>query len=329
MPEPQMSVLVVGSVAYDSVKTSAGERTDSLGGAATYFSLAASYFCPVSMVAVVGDDFRDEHVEMLRSHDVDTFGLVRKPGKTFRWSGVYDTEDVNTRETLDTQLNVFADFSPELSPAQRRTPYVFLANINPELQLDVLGQMEVRPKMVALDTMNFWIEGSEAALMSVVRRADVVFVDEGEARQLASERNLVRAARRIQNMGPATVVIKRGEHGVLVLQQDGSLFVSPTFPLETVVDPTGAGDSFAGGFVGYLAATGDLSPDRIRRAAVLGCVMGSFNVESFSTERVDSLTHEEIETRFRSLADLSHFPPLGAAERLPSRNKRYHEVGNA
>ena len=316
-----MSVLVVGSVAYDSVKTAAGERRDSLGGSATYFSLAASYFCPVSMVAVVGADFRPEHAGMLESHRVDTAGLARRPGKTFRWAGVYGTEDVNTRETLDTQLNVFADFSPELSPSQRRMPYVFLANINPELQLNVLDQMEARPKMVALDTMNLWIEGNEAALLSAIRRADVIFADEGEARLLTGESNVLRAAKHIRGLGPDTVVIKRGEHGALVHQGD-SLFASPSFPLETVVDPTGAGDSFAGGFVGYLAATGDLSPGGIRRAAVLGCVMGSFNVESFSMERLDALTPEEIEARFRSLTQLSRFPPLGAGESLPSRNGR-------
>ena len=316
-----MSVLVVGSVAYDSVKTAAGERQDALGGSAAYFSLASSYFCPVSVVAVVGEDFSPEHVQMLQDHRVDTAGLVRRPGKTFRWSGVYGAEDLNTRETLDTQLNVFADFSPELAPEQRRQPYLFLANIDPELQLDVLDQMEERPRLVALDTMNFWIGGKQTALRRVVARADVLFVDEGEVRQLADEMNLVKAAKVILGLGPRTVVIKRGEHGVLLFQGD-SIFAAPAFPLEGVVDPTGAGDSFAGGFLGYLAATGDTSADGFRRAAALGSVMGSFTVESFSMERLGMLTRDDIESRFRSFVRLSQLPLLEVGQTLPWRNNR-------
>jgi sugar/nucleoside kinase (ribokinase family) len=314
-----MSLLVVGSVAYDSVKTHAGSRDGALGGSATYFSIASSYFAPVSLVAVVGEDFRPEHLELLKSHRVDTSGLEHRPGKTFRWAGVYGAEDVNIRDTLDTQLNVFADFSPELSPAHRSQPYLFLANIDPVLQMDVLGQMSESPSLVALDTMNYWIEGKSSALSRVIESTDVVFMDEGEARSFAAEVNLVRAAKRILSLGPSALVVKRGEHGVLLFNQ-GSMFAAPAFPLENVVDPTGAGDSFAGGFMGYLAATGDLSDNGFRRAAILGSVMGSFTVESFSADRLGSLTRHDVEERFRALTDLSRFGPLTEEESLPWRD---------
>ena len=316
-----MSVLVVGSVAYDSVVTPAGSRDETLGGSATFFSLSSSYFTPVSVVAVIGEDFQPEHVELLESRRVDTSGLDRKPGKTFRWSGVYSAEDVNARQTLDTQLNVFADFSPTLSADQRRTPFLFLANIDPELQLNVLDQMENKPRLVGLDTMNFWIQRKNSGLRKVLKRVDALFIDEGEARDLASEVNLVRCARHISSLGPKTVVIKRGEHGVLLFHGD-SMFASPALPLESVVDPTGAGDAFAGGFMGYLAATGDLSPEGLRRATVLGSVMGSFAVESFSLDRISSLTGADIEARFRALVDLTRYTPLEAGESLPLRDGR-------
>ena len=316
-----MSVLVVGSVAYDSVKTPVGSRDDALGGSATYFSVSGSYFTPVSVVAVVGDDFRQADVELLESRHVDISGLERRPGKTFRWSGVYGAEDLNSRETLYTQLNVFADFAPELSPEHRRQPFLFLANIAPELQLDVLGQMNSRPRLVALDTMNFWIEGSKASLRKVIEAVDLLFMDEGEVRSFAEEPNLVRAAERITDMGPSAVMVKRGEHGALLFK-DGKIFLAPAFPLERVVDSTGAGDSFAGGFMGYLAANGDLSTDGFRRAAVVGAVMGSFAVESFSLERISVLTQDEIEGRFRALTDLTRFAPLGENESLPWRDSR-------
>ena len=315
-----MSVLVVGSVAYDSVETPAGSRSEALGGSATYFSIASSYLASTSVVAVVGEDFREEHIELLQAHRVDTSGIERRPGKTFRWTGVYGTEDVNTRETLDTQLNVFADFSPKLRPEARRLPYLFLANIDPQLQMDVLGQMDARPRLVALDTMNFWIDGNRAALAAAVESVDVLFMDEGETRSFSGEANLVSAAGRILSLGPTTVVVKRGEHGVLVFRS-GSIFAAPAFPLEHVVDPTGAGDSFAGGFIGYLAATGDLSEQGFRRAAVLGSVMGSFAVESFSADRIGSLTRQDVQTRVQTLTSLSQFAPLKNGESLPWRDE--------
>ncbi len=311
-----MSLLVVGSVAYDSVRTGAGSRHDALGGSATYFSIVSSYFAPVSLIGVVGEDFRVSDVDLLRAHKVNTTGLERSPGQTFRWSGVYDAEDVNSRETLDTQLNVFADFSPRLGDDHRAIPYVFLANIDPELQRDVLDQMSERPRLVALDTMNFWIEGKKSQLADVVELVDVLFIDENEARMFSGESNLIHAARAIMALGPHTVLIKRGENGVLLFN-NSSVFVAPAFPLETVVDPTGAGDSFAGGFMGYMAATGDISPRGLRRATVLGSVMGSFCVEAFSVERVSSLTRDQIEDRYRAFADLSYFEPLGEDEMLP------------
>ena len=313
-----MSVLVVGSVAYDSVVTPAGSRDDALGGSATYFSVSASYFTPVSVVAVVGDDFRPEHTAFLTEHRVDLSGLERREGKTFRWSGVYGAEDVNARHTLSTQLNVFAEFSPTLGPDHRRSPFVFLANIDPDLQMDVLGQMESAPKLVALDTMNYWIERKSSRLRRAIQDVDVLFIDEGEARSLASEVNVVRSARRIMGLGPKTVVIKRGEHGVLLFQGD-SIFAAPAFPLEEAVDPTGAGDSFAGGFLGYLAASGDLSADGFRRATVTGSVMGSFAVESFSLDRISTLTRQDVEDRFRAFERLVRFTLLGSGDTLPWR----------
>ena len=313
-----MSLLIVGSVAYDSVATGAGSRKDALGGSAAYASVAASYFTPVGIVAVVGDDFRAHDLELIRSHGVDTGGLERRAGRTFRWAGVYGAEDVNTRETLDTQLNVFADFDPVLRPEDRRRPYVFLANIDPELQMSVLRQMEVRPRLVALDTMNFWIEGKGDALRQAVEQVDVLFVDEGEVRGLTGEANLVRAARAVLEMGPSAVVVKRGEHGALLLQGD-SLFAVPALPLESVVDPTGAGDSFAGGFLGYLAASGDLGHAAFRRAAAVGSVMGSLAVESFSLDRTAALTGDDIRDRFGSLTELCALPPPVDGKALPLR----------
>ena len=311
-----MSVLVVGSVAYDSVETLAGSRDEALGGSATFFSISAGYFAPVSVVAVVGEDFRPEDLDLLGRRRVDISGLERRSGKSFRWSGAYSAEDVNERTTLDTQLNVFADFSPTLSPSQRRSPYVFLANIDPDLQLQVLEQMESKPRFVALDTMNFWIEGKKSSLRRVVSKIDALFVDEAEVREFSGEANVVKATRRVMDLGPTVVIVKRGDHGVIVFDGE-SAFAAPAFPLESVVDPTGAGDSFAGGFMGYLAATGDLTAGALRRATVLGSVMGSFAVESFSVDRLSSLAEADIESRFRALTDLSRFDALADDETLP------------
>ena len=301
-----MSLLVVGSVAYDSVRTPAGSRERALGGSAMYFSVAASCLTDVSLVGIVGEDFEEAHVEMLESRRIDVSGLEYAAGKTFHWSGVYSTEDVNQRETLDTQLNVFEEFKPSLNAKHTESEFVFLANIDPALQLLVLEQMERRPKLVALDSMNFWIDGRRDDLDRIVREVDLFFLDEGEARSYAGEANIVRAARRIQEMGPRTVVVKRGEHGVLVFDGD-EVFSAPAFPLDSVVDPTGAGDSFAGGFMGLLAATGDTSHAGIRRAAIVGSVMGSFAVQDFSADRLTSLTKNDIRDRFDNFIKLTQF----------------------
>ena len=311
-----MSLVVVGSVAYDTVSTPFGRRESALGGSATYFSIAASYFTPVSVVAVVGDDFARGDVDLLEARGVDTSGLERAPGSTFRWAGEY-SEDLNSRVTLDTQLNVFANFSPTLASGHRSAPYLFLANIHPALQLDVLRQMEPRPRFTALDTMDFWIDGSRADLSRIVSEVDVLFMDFGEIRSFARESNVLLAARRIQSMGPRAVAAKRGEHGALLF--DGSsAFAAPAFPLESPVDPTGAGDSFAGGFMGCLAASGDTGPDALKRAAMVGAVMGSFAVESFSADRLSALTRDDIANRFRQLAEITRFHD-SAGDDLPWR----------
>ena len=316
-----MSLLVVGSVAYDSVVTPVGSRRMALGGSATYFSIAASYFADVGLVGIVGRDFQERHIALLESHGVELSGLERVDGKTFHWSGVYSTEDVNRRDTLDTQLNVFDDFSPVLNEAQRRSDFAFLANIDPALQLDVLGQMDSRPSLVALDSMNFWIEGRRADLDRVVGEVDLFFVDEGEARSYAGEANIVRAARRIQGMGPRVVVVKRGEHGALLFDGD-DMFAVPAFPLPSVVDPTGAGDSFAGGFMGVVAATGDISNAGLRRAAIVGSVMGSFTVQDFSADRLASLSGDEIRDRFDRFIELTAFGGFDSGAGFPLRAKR-------
>jgi sugar/nucleoside kinase (ribokinase family) len=311
-------LLVVGSVAYDSVKTPAGTRERSLGGSATYFSIASSYFAPVSLLAVVGDDFLPRHVALLKAHAIDVTGLNRQPGETFHWSGAYSDEDANQRETLDTRLNVFADFRPDLAESHRGAGYLFLANIDPELQLEVLEQMKARPRLVGLDSMNFWIEGKRPHLDRIVEAVDVLFMDEGEVRSYSGEPNLLRAARRIHDAGPRTVVIKRGDHGVLV-SNEGALFSAPAFTLDRIVDPTGAGDAFAGGFMGLLAATGDLSDRGVRRAAALGSVMGSFTVEDFSADRLASLTRADVVQRFEAFVRMTQLEAFQEGESIPWR----------
>ena len=268
----------------------------------------------------MGDDFAAEDRELLTAHDVDVSGLQTLPGRTFRWSGEYNFEDVNSRKTLDTQLNVFADFEPELTLQHRKQPYLFLGNIQPELQLNVLDQMDDRPQLVAADTMNLWIEGEREAVTDVIRAVDVLFMDESEVRLFTGEANIVKAAKSILGLGPRTVVVKRGEHGVIQFMGN-SVFAAPAYPLESVADPTGAGDSFAGAFMGYLAATGDLGPAAFRRAAVLGSVMGSFAVESFSLDRLRALTLPDLMARFQELTQLSSFDGLSETETLPWRQE--------
>jgi sugar/nucleoside kinase (ribokinase family) len=296
-------LLVVGSVAIDSIITPFGSRERSLGGSATHFSVSASFFTDVGVVAVIGDDFTDEDEAVFHERKISIENLQRiAGGKTFRWAGEYGF-DLNVAKTLDTQLNVFADFHPKLPPELRRTPFLFLANIDPELQLDVLHQMSERPALVALDTMNFWIKGKREALLRVLREVDVVTINDAEARQLAGEPNLVKAARGIAAMGPRTVVVKRGEYGALMIA-DGAFFIVPAYPLESVYDPTGAGDTFAGGFMGYLASQARDDGSAMRRALVYASVMASFTVEDFSLNRLGRLRADEIGQRYAAFQDL-------------------------
>jgi sugar/nucleoside kinase (ribokinase family) len=295
-------LLVVGSVALDSVETPFGKVQEVLGGSATYFSYSASFFTQVRLLATVGNDFPRDHVQLLSNRGVDVAGLKTSTGRTFRWKGEYGY-DLNEAKTLDTQLNVLAEFRPSLDERLRKVPFLFLANIDPELQLDVLHQMSGRPRLVALDTMNFWIQGKRDALVRVLAEVDVVTINDGEARQLAKEPNLVKAARTIASMGPRTVVVKRGEYGAM-LMTDGAFFMVPAYPLESVFDPTGAGDTFAGGFMGYLAGQDDVSPAAMRRAMVNGSVMASFTVEDFSLNRLTRLDPAQIAERYRAFHDL-------------------------
>jgi sugar/nucleoside kinase (ribokinase family) len=302
-----VSLLVVGSVAFDSVRTPFGAVEAVLGGSASYFAVAASYFASVQMVGVVGEDFPSEHETMFRRHGIDTQGLRRQAGETFRWRGEYGY-DLNEAHTLETHLNVLAAFQPDLPEAYRATPYVFLANIDPELQQRVLEQV-TSPKFVACDTMNFWIEGKLEALKATLQRVDYLMINEAEARQLAQEANTIRAGRLILKMGPRAVIIKRGEYGALYLT-DNACFFAPAYPLEEVFDPTGAGDSFAGGFMGALARSDSLDEQAIKRAIIYGSAMASFNVEQFSLQRLQSLTVDAIEQRVREFHALVTFETL-------------------
>lgn len=297
-------VLVVGSVALDTVHTPYGECTDGLGGSATFFAAAASFFAPVRVVGVVGEDFPMDQLRFLRARSVDLTGLQIARGRTFRWIGHYGT-DPNARRTLDTQLNVFADFRPVLPEAYRDTAYVFLANIDPALQLEVLHQMR-SPNVVACDTMNFWIEGAPGVVMDVLRSVQIVILNDAEVRQLADDPHLIRAARKVLDMGPEVVVVKKGEHGAFMVSSD-RFFTVPAFPTESVVDPTGAGDTFAGGFMGYLARTGSLEEGMLRRAMVYGSAVASFAVEQFSVERLKTLTYSEIVERCRMFRKMTAF----------------------
>ena len=299
-----MSILVVGSVAFDSVKTPHGEVTDAIGGSATYFSAAASFFAPVSIVAVVGQDFSHDALNFLHQRGVDLTGLVVAEGSTFRWAGEYEP-NMNDRQTLDTQLNVFAEFRPVLNDSHRECPYVFLANIDPELQSEVLQQVN-RPKLVICDTMDFWITGKKESLLHTLSQVDVLIINDSEARQLADDYNLTRAANHILDLGPRGVVIKRGEHGATLFTRD-SYFAVPAYPVLSVTDPTGAGDSFAGGFVGYLAKMDDPSDAGLKRAMIYGSVMASFNVEDFSVQRLEILQENEIEHRLEAFKEMLRF----------------------
>lgn len=299
-----MSVVVVGSVALDSVETPFGKVEEALGGSAVYFSLAAGHYTDVKLVGVVGSDFPRKHVDLLRSRGVGLEGLRVERGETFRWAGRYDF-NLNDCETLYTRLNVFATFDPELPDSYRDAAVVFLANIDPELQLDVLGQVR-RPWLRAMDTMNYWIAGKRDAVTAVMRSVDLVIVNEAELRQYAGTYNLLAAAREILSLGPKALVVKKGEYGA-VLFADSTYFVAPAYPLEVVRDPTGAGDSFAGGFLGYLARERSLTNDALKRALVHGSVVASYTVEDFSVGRLISLQQREVAERYEEFRKFTYF----------------------
>lgn len=310
-----MNILVVGSVAYDSVQTPEGSNRHQLGGSATYFSIASSYFTRVGVVAVVGKDFAAQDFRLLEDHQIDTTGLETDSGETFRWSGRY-ADDLNSAITLETRLNVFERFKPSLPESHRRAPYLFLANISPDLQHAVLDQMSSRPRLVACDSMNLWIDIAKPRLLELIEKVDVLMINEAEARQLTGLRSLVGAAGALLKRGLKALVVKRGEYGAVVFHGDFT-FAAPAYPLAKVVDPTGAGDSFAGGFMGYLAAVDDTGAEAMRRAAVAGSVMASFTVEDFGVGRLKSLRPQEINARFNAFVDLTRFHPLGGGQGLP------------
>lgn len=299
-----MSLLVVGSIALDTVQTPFGTATDALGGSATFFTAAAAAFAHVQVVGVVGEDFPEEGMRFLEGCNADLAGVERLAGESFRWSGVYSF-DLNSRDTLDTRLGVFADFKPSIPEKFRDAEWVFLGNIDPELQIDVLNQIR-KPRLVACDTMNFWIEGKREKLLELLGRVDLLLVNDSEARELSGDHNLSRAARWIQSQGPRFVIIKKGEHGAILFTPT-SVFFAPGYPLEEVFDPTGAGDSFAGGLMGSLAQNGGIEDVDLRRAVVYGSAMGSFAVERFSVERFRDLGVEEIEERVRNFRDMMIF----------------------
>jgi sugar/nucleoside kinase (ribokinase family) len=300
-----VSLLVVGSVAFDGLESPYGKVERTVGGAATYFAVAASMFTHVNLVAIVGDDFTSKDAEVFKGRRIDTEGLERAAGKSFFWAGRY-SENLNERITLVTELNVFADFKPKLPQKYRESKYVFLANIAPDLQRDVLQQVSKKPKIVALDTMNYWIERSNDELRETLKHVDILMINDAETRQLSSEHNLLRAARHIFKLGPKTLVVKRGEYGAMLVDKRG-VFCVPAFPLEEPHDPTGAGDSFAGGFMGYLAGAGQKTDAALRRAMVYGSVLGSFAVEKFGLDRLRTLKPAEIHARARHFAKLTQF----------------------
>jgi len=302
-----MSILVVGSVAYDTVETPFGRAERVLGGSASFFSVAASFFTPVNLVGVVGEDFGEQQLSAFRDRPIDLEGLERLDGRTFHWQGKY-SYDLNSRDTIRTDLNVFEFFQPKIPVRYRGSEVVFLGNIDPVLQRGVLEQVD-RPRIVACDTMNFWISGKAEELRKTLAKVQVLLVNDAEARELSGEWNLVKAARAIRAMGPRTVVLKKGEHGVLMFDGDEA-FAAPAFPLETVFDPTGAGDTFAGGFLGYLAGCPTPDDAALRRAIVMGSTLASFCVEAFSLDRLLRLTRPEIDERYRRFRDLTVFEAI-------------------
>lgn len=302
-----MSLLTVGTVAFDDIETPSGKASKVVGGACTYIALAASYFVkPIRLVSVIGDDFPKEALEYMETRGVNLDGLqIKKGEKSFFWAGRYHSDMVG-RDTLDTQLNVLASFNPVLPAAYRQSEYLMLGNLVPAIQMQVLKQMTKRPKLVVLDTMNFWMDNALSDLKAVLKKVDVLTINDEEARQLSGEHSLLKASRAIHKMGPRFLIVKKGEHGALLFQR-GEIFFAPALPLAEVVDPTGAGDTFAGGFIGWLAKTGDLSFQNMKRAVIFGSAMASFTVEKFGIERLKGLNQKMIRNRVQQFSDLVHF----------------------
>lgn len=299
-----MSVLIVGSVALDTIEANDKKIKDSLGGSAMYASMAASYFTKPSVVAVVGNDFPSKYIHLLNKHNIDTSAIAISSGKTFRWHGKYSC-DLNQAKTLDTKLNVFADFNPILSVEQRKIKYLFLANVDPNIQKTILNIM-INPKFVALDTMNFWINTKIKELKEILKKVDLLLINEDEAVQLSKQNNIIKAAKVIQKLGPKYIVIKRGKSGATLFYKN-SVFSTISFPLENVVDTTGAGDTFAGGFMGYLAGINKTDFNSLKKAVIYGTIMSSFNVESFSLKRLSSLTKNDINKRLKEFKKVMKF----------------------
>lgn len=306
------NVLIVGSIGLDTLKTPYGERQDILGGSISYASMAASIFCPVSMVGVVGQDFPSEYVDLFTSRGIRTEGLEFRQGKTFRWNGYYEY-DMNQAHTVDTQLNVFADFNPVLPEEYIDAEFVFLANIHPSLQLNVLNQVK-NPRFTMLDTMNLWISTTRNELMEVIKRVNLVLLNEGEARMLCDTPNLVVAANKVLEMGPEYVIIKKGEHGAILFTKSGEIFSSPAYPLEIIKDPTGAGDTFAGGFIGYVAQSAEISGNVLRRGVVIGSALASFTAEEFSLDKLKTVTFADLDQRYSEFEKLASFGSFDLAK---------------
>lgn len=303
-----MSVIIAGSIALDDLKTPFGERKRILGGSAVHSSVSASFYCPVSILGTVGEDFPSEHMALLKSRNIDLSGLSVIPGKTFHWEGFYEY-DMNQAHTIKTDLNVLADFRSDIPDKYKDIKYAFLANLDPEIQLKIISQLE-SSSFICADTMNYWIENKKDALTEVVKKVDVMLMNDMEARQFMNVPNLITAARGILKLGAKHVIIKKGEHGALLFSKD-FIFSSPSFPQENLIDPTGAGDTFAGGFIGYLAKTNDVSEQNLRKAVVIGSVMASFNVENFSLDRMKTLKLKEIMHRFMELKKCCDFEEWG------------------
>lgn len=298
-------VLIVGSIGLDSLKTPFGERTDILGGSVSYASIASSLFSPVNISGIVGNDFPQEYIDLFRNRGINLEGLEINEGSTFKWSGYYEY-DMNQAHTIDTRLNAFADFNPVLPQNYLDSKFIFLANIHPTLQLNVLNQVN-NPEFTILDTMNYWITGAKDELLEVISRVDLVLLNEGEARQLCDTPNLIQAAKKVLEMGPSYVIIKKGEHGAILMDKDGEIFSSPAYPLDSLKDPTGAGDTFAGGFIGYLAKCGEVNSSNLRKSIVIGSALASFTAQDFSLDRLKTVTHDELFDRCLEIERLTAF----------------------